>query len=157
MKFPLLLLFAAAATGTALFAIGKFNGFVKARRRLVTETLVLDFLVRKALHDLAAGTRTGSPAGANLRDIEDLASRGAVDPVAANGASLVLEAAARLRAVAAQSEGADEISGELEERISACRGSVLAYNSLFRRSSSAAIARICGFSPLPLPAPACES
>jgi len=150
VKFPLLLFFAVAAAGTALFAIGKFNGFVKARRRLVTETLVLDFLVRKALHDLAAGTRPGSLAGANLRDIEDLASRGAVDPVAANGASLVLESAARLRAAVAQSGGTDKVPGELEERISACRGSVLAYNSLFQPGISAVIARSRGFSPVAL-------
>jgi len=43
VKIPLLLLVAGAAAGTTLFAIGKFNGLVKARRRLVTETLGAGF------------------------------------------------------------------------------------------------------------------
>lgn len=146
MKIPLLLLFAGATAGTTLFAIGKFNRFVKARRRLVTEALVLDFLVRRSLHDLVEGGCPNSLAG-----IGELALRGAVDPVAANGVSLVLESAARLRSAVAQSGCADKVPGELKERISSCRGSVLAYNALFRRSRSAAIARICGFSPVRLP------
>lgn len=147
MKIPLFLLFVGAAAGTTLFAIGKFNGFVKARRRLVTETLVLDFLVRRSLHDFLGGSRPDSLAG-----IGELALRGAVDPVAANGVSLVLESAARLRAAVAQSGGIDKVPGELEERISACRGSVLAYNSLFQPGISAVIAHGCRFSPVTLPA-----
>jgi len=140
----------AGIAGASLFAIGKYNALVRARQRIVTETLVLDFLVQRTLHALA----TTPEQGAMLQEIGALALRGAVDPVSTKGASLVLESAVRLKALAETNRHPEELFVELEKRISSCRGGVLTYNALCRRGISAVVARICGFFRVEVSSPA---
>lgn len=116
----------------------------------MTETLVLDFVVRRTVHLLATGNHPTTHLQAEFVKIEGSALRGAANPLMAGGASLVLESAFRLKALMAQSGKADDIPKELENLISACQGSVLAYNFLFQRGVSAGIANMCGFSPVRL-------
>ncbi len=139
--------------GLSLFLIGKYNALVKARGRLVTETLMLDFLVRRNLHLFLAENRSTSISWTEVHDMESLALRGAVNPVSAHGAPLVMEAALHLRHLVGQSEQAHMVTSDLEQRIASCRESVLAYNSLLKSGVPAGVARVCGFFPVPWTSP----
>lgn len=153
---PVVMLFcggaAAGLVGAALFAVGKYNALVRARSRLVTETLVLDFLVRRTVHLLVACEPSASVPQAELMSIEASTLLGAANPLAAGGAALVLESATRLKTLVEQSGRPEKISADLVERMAACSGSVLAYDALFRNGISAGVACMCGFSPVRLSA-----
>ncbi len=121
MKAALLILLAIAAS---LFLAGKYNGLVRVRRRLITEALMLDFLVRRTLH-LLPDLSLDRPI---RHEIEQLALAGSADPLAHDGAARILAAAERLRDLMEAS--GREIPPELSERITFCRNVIPAYQAL---------------------------
>ena len=131
MKAALLILLATAAS---LFLAGKYNGLIRARRRLVTEALMLDFLVRRTLHLV--------PSTASERllreEIEQLALAGSADPLAHDGAARILAAAEKLRDLMEAS--GREIPPELSERITFCRNAIPAYQALLKDPATAVVA-----------------
>lgn len=135
MKLAALFLFAAAAS---LFAVGKYNRLVHVRRRLVTEALMLDFLVRRTLHLLP-----DPPAAGPVRhEIEQAALAGSADPLAHDGAARILAAAEKLRRLMESAGLADQIPPELNERIAFCRGAIPAYHALLQDPSMAMVSRV---------------
>jgi len=128
MKEALLILL---ASGASLFLAGKYNGLIRARRRLVTEALMLDFLVRRTLH-LVPSTTSERP----LREeIEQLALAGSADPLAQDGAARILAAAEKLCGLMEAS--GRKIPPELSERINFCRDAIPAYQALLRDPATA--------------------
>lgn len=136
MKAALFILLAVAAS---LFLTGKYNGLIRARCRLVTEALMLDFLVRRTLHLLPDPSLDRSI----RHQIEQLALAGSADPLAQDGAVRILAAAEKLRDLMESAGLVEQIPPELNERITFCRNAIPAYQALLKDPATALVSWAC--------------